>query len=113
MMPRTSGSIHLTVDNGLSELDELLVCNLDKLLVVRCHRHRVFVITLTVETESGRRFEFRIKRLACKQIAARSRMQTVATGRSTVVSINRGEIRLSAEKAENSLGRGFAYRSAE
>jgi hypothetical protein len=83
---------------GLSELDELPVFNFDELLLVRCRRHGFFLNTLTVETESGRRFEFRTKRMACKQIAARSQMRTVATRRSPVVRITPGEFRLSAGK---------------
>lgn len=83
---------------GLSELDELPVFNFDELLLVRCHRHGVFLNTLTLETESGRRFEFRTKKMACKQIAARSQMRTVATSRSPVVRITPCEFRLSAGK---------------
>ena len=83
---------------GLSELDELPVFNFDEPLLVRCQRHGVFLNTLTVEIESGRRFEFRTKKIACKQIAARSQMRTVATSRSPVVRITPGEFRLSAGK---------------
>ena len=65
---------------GPSGLDESLIFDFDDLLLaVRWQRHSVFSYSLIVETPSCQRFEFRTKKLACKQIAARSQMRTVAT----------------------------------
>jgi hypothetical protein len=83
----------LTVTNrrfffsGPSELDELPVFDFDKLLVVGWQRHGVFSNSLIVETPSGQRFDFRTKKLACKQIAARSHMRMVTRSRAPGVRI--------------------------
>ena len=71
---------------GASELDESLIFDFDDLLLaVRWQRHSVFSYSLIVETASCQRFEFRTKKLACKQIATRFQMRTVASSRARVV----------------------------
>jgi hypothetical protein len=72
---------------GPSDLNQLPIFDFDKLLVVRWQRHGVFSYALIVETPSGQRFDFRIKRLACKQIAARSKMRMVTPSRAPIVRI--------------------------
>lgn len=57
--------------------DELAVLNVEELTAVRCKRHGLSLNTLMVETPSGKRFEFRTKKVACKQIEARSRMRSL------------------------------------
>jgi hypothetical protein len=84
---------------GRSELDEVLIIfDFEKPLVVRWERHGVFSNCLIVETPSGHRFDFRAKKLACKQIAARSQMRKVATTRAPVVRLGSavGEVGLTA-----------------
>jgi hypothetical protein len=56
---------------------ELAAVNLDEFTAVRCKRHGLSLHTLIIETSSGKRFVFRTKRMACKQIEARSRMRPV------------------------------------
>ena len=83
---------------GRSEPDEVLSFDFEELLVVRWERRGVFSNSLIVETPSGQRFDFRAKKLACKQIAARSQMRKVETGRAPVVRLGStvGEVGLTA-----------------
>jgi hypothetical protein len=60
---------------GRTPADELAVFKIEDLAAVRCKRHGLSLNTLMVETPSGKRFVFRTKKIACKQIEARSRMR--------------------------------------
>jgi hypothetical protein len=60
-------------------VDDMVNIRFDDLLAVRCERHRFWRDTLIVETSSGRLFEFRTTKLACKQIEARSHMRQLTT----------------------------------
>jgi hypothetical protein len=62
---------------GRTPADELAAVNFDEFTAVRCKRHGLALNTLIVETASGERFIFRTKKLACKQIRARSRMRSL------------------------------------
>ena len=62
---------------GRTPADELAVPNFDELDAVQCKRHGLSRNTLVVETSSGKRFVFRTKKMACKQIEARSQMRTL------------------------------------
>jgi hypothetical protein len=70
---------------GRSGLDDVLSFDFEELLDVRWERHGVLSNSLIVETPSGQRFDFRAKKLACKQTAARFQMRKVATSRAPVV----------------------------
>lgn len=87
--PYAEGNLTLTnrrlIFTGPSGLDVLIFDFDDLLLSVQWQRHGVFSHSLIVETPSCQRFEFWTKKLACKQIAARSQMRTVATSRAPVV----------------------------
>ncbi len=72
---------------GLSDLNELPIFDFDELLVVRWQRHGVFSNVLIVETPSGQRFDFWTKKLARKQIVARSQMRMVTPSRAPIVRI--------------------------
>jgi hypothetical protein len=67
----------LFTDGG--PVDDIVTIDFDDLLAVRCERHRFSRYALIVETSSGRWFEFRTKKLACKQIEARSHMRQLTT----------------------------------
>ena len=62
---------------GRTPADELAVFKIEDLAAVRCKRHGLSLNTLMVETPSGKRFVFRTKKMACKQIEARSRMRSL------------------------------------
>jgi hypothetical protein len=85
---------------GRSELDEVLTFDFEEPLIVRWERHGVLSNSLIVETPSGQRFDFRAKKLACRQIAARAQMRKVATSRGPVVRLGStvGEVGLTATK---------------
>lgn len=83
---------------GPSELDEQPIFDFDELLVVRWQRNGLFSNSLIVERPSGQRFDFRTKKLACKQIAARSHMRMVTTTRAPALKVGptAGEVGLPA-----------------
>lgn len=88
-VPYLEGTLTLTnrrlFFTGPVELDEVPIFDFaDLLLVVRWQR-RCISHSVIVETPSGQRFDFRTKKLACKQIMARSQMRRVTTLRSPVV----------------------------
>jgi hypothetical protein len=62
---------------GPAPADELAALNFDELAAVQCKRHGLSRNTLEVETSSGKRFVVRTKKMACKQIEARSRMRAL------------------------------------
>jgi hypothetical protein len=57
---------------------ELAAINLDEFTAVLCKRHGLSRNTLILETSSGERFVFRTKRMACRQIEARSKMRSLS-----------------------------------
>lgn len=76
--PEPAGTLILTNQRLIfasSTRAKLAAVNLDDFSAVVCKRYGLSRNTLIVETLSGERFVFRTKRIACKQIEARSRMR--------------------------------------
>ena len=70
-------SRRLDLSSAAPRSDELAVLKAEELTTVKCKRHGLSLNTLMVETPSGKRFVFRTKKMACKQIEARSRMRSL------------------------------------
>lgn len=78
--PESAGTLMLTNQRLLfagPSGAELAAVNLDEFTAVDCKRHGLSRNTLIVEASSGERFVFRTKRMACRQIEARSRMRSL------------------------------------
>ena len=75
----TVGSLILTNRRllfvGRTSLDELAAVDFDEITTVQCPRQGLSRYTLIVETSSGSRLIFRTKKMACRQIEARSQMR--------------------------------------
>jgi hypothetical protein len=82
--PASIGTLILTnrrlLFAGGTRADEPIAVNFTEFTAARCERHGLSLNTLIVETSSSERFVFRTKRMACKQIEARSRMRSLAKG---------------------------------
>ena len=77
--PESIGTLILTnrrlVFAGRAPVDKFVAIDFDELTKVECTRHGLSRNTLIIETSSAKRFVFRTKKLACKQIEARSQMR--------------------------------------
>ena len=82
--PESVGTLILTnrrlVFTGRTPHDDFAAVTFDELTAVRCTRQGLSLNTLIVETSSDERFVFRTKKMACRQIEARSQMRLLTKG---------------------------------